>query len=180
MEELHRQGRGQLPAKLTCTAQTNFISFITLSKDILVDQYVLLPFSDNILFPTRQTYWSTKTYCCAYAMTIVRCIRPFMPDNFHIVHYFAEIYVTFYLRNSTDNGGQLPTKLTCIAQTNLIFFITLSKEILVDQYVLLPFSDNILFGQYILFPTRQTCWSTNTYCCAYAMTFCSVDLTVYA
>ena len=50
----------------------------------------------------------------------------------------------------------------------------ISKDILVDQYILLRLTDDILFGQYILLPTGQTYWSTNTYCCAYAMTYCSV------
>ena len=52
--------------------------------------------------------------------------------------------------------------------------LRLSKDILVDQYILLRITDDILFGQYILLPTGQTYWSTNTYCCAYAMAYYSV------
>ena len=52
--------------------------------------------------------------------------------------------------------------------------LRLSKDILVDQYILLRLSDDILFGQKVLLPTGQTYRSSNTYCCAYAMTYCSV------
>ena len=54
----------------------------------------------------------------------------------------------------------------------ILFLLRLSRDILVDQYILLLLTDYILFGEYILLPTGQTFWSTNTYCCAYAMTFC--------
>ena len=37
-----------------------------------------------------------------------------------------------------------------------------------------------MFGQYIVLPTRQTYWSTNRYCCAYAMiTYCSGNTYCY-
>ena len=44
------------------------------SDDTLIGQYILLRLTDDILFgqyillPTGQTYWSTNTYCYAYAM----------------------------------------------------------------------------------------------------------------
>ena len=37
------------------------------------------------------------------------------------------------------------------------------------------FSDGILFRQYVLLPTGQTYWSSNTYCCALAKTYWSTN-----
>ena len=117
-----------------------------LRRDILFWRIILLPF--------RQMYRSTNTYFCDYAMTC----------------YSGNMY--WRLR---DRRIGRPMRIATLSWHIIpaIRIDVYGASVSVDQYVLHRLRHDILWWKYILLPSGQMHRSTNTYCSAYAMTYCS-------
>ena len=116
--------------------------------DILVDQYILSLFSDDILIGQY---------------ILLRLSIDILVEQYVLLRLSEYILFgqTYCCRRSKRIGRAIR-----IAALTRWHIPTDVANALVDQYVLLRLRDDILL------PMGQTHWSTNTYCCAYAMTYC--------